>query len=150
MLQKARKLSDQSSQGFGANTLAQIPALWGDEAATNTIDFDNLLQSQVLPQLKTIFGGAPTEGERAILLQLQGSSSLSRENRGRILDRAIQMAGERLKFYNDQSQGIRGGTYYNPGQGPMAGGQNAAAPSPGPTQAAPKVPAPPPGFKVVQ
>ena len=151
MLQQARKLSDQSNQGYGANTLAQVPALLGDKSSLNTIDFDNLLQAQVLPQLKTIFGGAPTEGERAILLQLQGSSTLSRENRNRILDRAIQMAAERLKFYDEQSQGIRGGTYYNPGQGPLAVGQPApAAAAPVAAPAATKAPPPPPGFKVIQ
>lgn len=119
MLKQARVLSDRANQGPGMNAIAQVASLWGDKTAIDTIDFDNLLQSQVLPQLKVIFGGAPTEGERAILLELQGSSRLGREARNRILDRAITMADARLKFYNNQASEIRGGTYYNPGKGPV-------------------------------
>ncbi len=116
-LRQAKLLSGKASQGWGANTLSQGLSLLGDETAINTLDFDNIIKSNVLPQLKVIFGGAPTEGERAILLELQGSSSLSRENRERILDRAIKAAEDRLQFFSSQAQDLRGGTYYSPTRG---------------------------------
>lgn len=131
-LRQARVLSGKASQGWGANTISQGLSLLGDETAVNTLDFDNIIKSNVLPQLKVIFGGAPTEGERAVLLELQGSSSLSRENRQRILDRAIKAAEDRLQFYNSQAQDLRGGTYYSPTRGQQS------APAAAPTQSAPQ------------
>jgi len=131
-LRQAKVLSGKSSQGWGANTLSQGLSLLGDETAINTLDFDNIIKSNVLPQLKVIFGGAPTEGERAILLELQGSSSLPRANRERILDRAIKAAEDRLQFFSSQAQDLRGGTYYNPTRGqpqPSAGAPAAPAAS---------------------
>lgn len=129
-LRQARVLSGKASQGWGANTISQGLSLLGDETAINTLDFDNIIKSNVLPQLKVIFGGAPTEGERAILLELQGSSSLSRENRQRILDRAIKAAEDRLQFYNSQAQDLRGGTYYSPTRGQQPAAQPAAPAAP--------------------
>jgi hypothetical protein len=159
MLQEARNLSDKSNAGFAANTLAQIPALFGDESAQNTLVFDNLLQSQVLPQLKAIFGGAPTEGERSILLELQGSSSLPWPVRNRIIDRAINMANERLQFYQQQSDELRSGTYFNPRQPdraaapPAAPAAQGAVPRAAPPQGAPSprpnIPPPPPGARII-
>jgi hypothetical protein len=147
MLKEAATLSEISTQGFGSETFSAIGSLVGDKVSTNTINFDNLLKSNVLPQLKTIFGGSPTEGERAILLELQGSSNLSREARLPIIKRAYKAAEKRLQFYKSQAEEIRGGTYYNPGKGPQAAEQMAP-----PVAAAPArpraVPPPPPGFKV--
>ena len=128
-LRQARVLSGKASQGWGANTISQGLSLLGDETAINTLDFDNIIKSNVLPQLKVIFGGAPTEGERAILLELQGSSSLSRENRQRILGRAIKAAEDRLQFYSSQAQDLRGGTYYSPTRGQQPAAQSQTAPA---------------------
>lgn len=145
-LRQARVLSGKASQGWGANTISQGLSLLGDETAINTLDFDNIIKSNVLPQLKVIFGGAPTEGERAILLELQGSSSLSRENRQRILDRAIKAAEDRLQFYNSQAQDLRGGTYYSPTRGQQSA--TAAAPTQNAPQAAKKKWTTPEGFTI--
>ena len=145
-LRQARVLSGKASQGWGANTISQGLSLLGDETAINTLDFDNIIKSNVLPQLKVIFGGAPTEGERAILLELQGSSSLSRENRQRILDRAIKAAEDRLQFYNSQAQDLRGGTYFSPTRGQQSA--PAAAPTQNAPQAAKKKWTTPEGFTI--
>jgi hypothetical protein len=119
MLKRARALSDKSWQGWGSNSMSQVESVLSPfqerrNLSNNTIEFDNLLQSQVLPQLKAIFGGAPTEGERAILLALQGSSSISQVSRNRIIDRAIGLAESRLKSYEGRASELRGGTFYNP------------------------------------
>jgi hypothetical protein len=131
MLTEARKLSDDAYEGFAANARAQASALIGSEEAKNTIVFDNLLQSQVLPQLKAIFGGAITEGERQVLFDLQGSSSLPKDVRNKIIDRAIQMAQQRVAFYERQAGELRSGTYYNPRAENQAQGAVAQPPAAG-------------------
>jgi len=62
--------------------------------------------------LKAIFGGNPTEGERAILLDIQGSSSQPDAVRQKIFDRAIQLAQRRLEFNYQKANELRGGQYY--------------------------------------
>ena len=64
------------------------------------------------------FGGAPTEGERKILLDIQGSSNLPDAVRQKIYDRAIGMAQSRLKFNEERAKELRGGQFYKP-QGSM-------------------------------
>ena len=122
MLNQAKTLNPKAAGGFGMGTLAEVFAQIGDETALNTRDLENVLQSNVLPQLKAIFGGAPTEGERQILLDLQGSARKTVEERRRIIDRSIAAANARIKFYQDQASDLRGGTYYSPtrGQQPAA------------------------------
>jgi hypothetical protein len=117
MLNQAKTLNPKAAGGFGMGTLADIFAQIGDETALNTRDLENVLQSNVLPQLKVIFGGAPTEGERQILLDLQGSAKKTVEERKRIIDRSIAAANARIKFYQDQANDLRGGTYYSPSRG---------------------------------
>lgn len=136
MLNQAKALNPKAAGGFGMGTLAEVFAQIGDETALNTRDLENILQSNVLPQLKVIFGGAPTEGERQILLDLQGSAKKTVEERRRIIDRSIAAANARIKFYQDQAQDLRGGTYYNPTRG-----QQPAAPAAAPAAAGTPAPA---------
>lgn len=130
MLNQAKTLNPKAAGGFGMGTLAEVFAQIGDETALNTRDLENVLQSNVLPQLKAIFGGAPTEGERQILLDLQGSARKTVEERRRIIDRSIAAANARIKFYQDQAQDLRGGTYYNPTRGQQPATQPAAPAAP--------------------
>jgi hypothetical protein len=136
MLNQAKTLNPKAAGGFGMGTLAEVFAQIGDETALNTRDLENILQSNVLPQLKVIFGGAPTEGERQILLDLQGSANKTVEERRRIIDRSIAAANARIKFYQDQAQDLRGGTYYNPTRG-----QQPAAPAAAPAASGAPAPA---------
>jgi hypothetical protein len=117
MLKQAEKLNPKAAGGFGMGLLSDAFAQIGDETALNTRDLENVLQSNVLPQLKAIFGGAITEGERQILLDLQGSASKTVEERRRIIERSIAAANTRLGFYRDQAADLRGGTYYSPTRG---------------------------------
>ena len=117
LLKQARTLSDKSFEGFGAGERAQAATLLPDAiepaGAKETLEFDLLLKQQVLPQLRAIFGAAPTEGERAILLELQGSSSLPTKTRNAILDRALKSAEQRLQFNRQKSSQLREGTYFS-------------------------------------
>ena len=128
MLNQAKTLNPKAAGGLGMGTLAEIFAQIGDETALNTRDLENVLQSNVLPQLKAIFGGAPTEGERQILLDLQGSARKTVEERRRIIDRSIAAANARIGFYRDQAADLRGGTYYSPTRGQAAAAPQAATP----------------------
>lgn len=111
-LNHAKDVSKKAWGFPGASTFAK-PASLVSEGAQNTVDLDNTVIEQALTQLKAIFGGNPTEGERAILLQLQGSSSQPDAVRQKIYDRAIQAAQRRLDFNKQRASELRGGTYYN-------------------------------------
>ena len=116
MLDQAIKLSPVAYEGVGASQRATAATMLPDalepKGTKETLEFDLLLKQQVLPQLKSIFGSAPTEGERAILLELQGSSSLPRATREAVLKRARQMANQRLQFNKQKAQKLREGSYF--------------------------------------
>jgi hypothetical protein len=121
LLQNALDLSPKAFEGVAANQRAYaattLPDAIEPEGAKETLEFDLLIKQQVLPQLRTIFGAAPTEGERAILLELQGSSNLPRKTRENLLRRAIDSANNRLQFNKKKAEQIRSGTYFS--EGPM-------------------------------
>lgn len=86
-----------------------------------TSSLDNLAMTNALTQLKAIFGGAPTEGERSILLQLQGAADKTPGEREKILGTARDLAQRRLEVNQRTSEQLRAGTYYKPGGGPTGG-----------------------------
>lgn len=156
LLSQALKMSSGSYEGWGSGTQATVVSTLGamdptglvdPKRANTTLEFDNLLKQQVLPQLKAIFGGAPTEGERAILLELQGSSALPHPVRSEIIKRAIKLAERRMQYNKDKASEMRGGTYYNAPSGQLRGAPPAAPTAP---TAAPKLPPPPPGSKIIE
>lgn len=126
-LTDAKGLSDTANSGWFAGTRAtmgnnlpdwMVPdAISSPESSQATANYDNAVVGQALSQLKAIFGGAPTEGERKILLDLQGSSSMPKNVRDQILDRAIEMANRRLEFNRQRADSLRGGEFYKPGGG---------------------------------
>jgi hypothetical protein len=115
-LNKIKELSKKAFEGPLAGTRGYIGSLVGNEAATATSEMDNLITTNALQQLKSIFGGNPTEGERAILLKIQGASSQPDVVRQKIFDQAIQLAQRRLEFEKQRADALRGGTFYKPGQ----------------------------------
>jgi hypothetical protein len=136
-LQEARRLSDVAYDGplagVRATGASAFPGKFEPEGTQETIEFDLLLKQQILPQLKEIFGASPTEGERKILLELQGSSSLSKPVRNKMIDRAIEAAQRRMALRQQEVDDILQGTYFMPGrdvkvpapvQSPPAGGGN--------------------------
>ncbi len=122
-LGRAKQLSMQafagplaSQRGYAASFLGNSSDL--GKAGIATSELDNEITSNALTQLKAIFGGAPTEGERKILLDIQGASRLPNDVRQKIYDRAQQMAQVRLKFNEQRASEMRGGQFYKP-QGSM-------------------------------
>lgn len=130
-LSQAEALSDKANSGWFAGARASIGNNLPDwmvpdivsspQSSQATTDMDNAIIGQAITQLKTIFGGNPTEGERTILLELQGSSTMPREVRKQVFSRARALAEKRLQFNNDRAADLRGGTYYKPDRAPATG-----------------------------
>ncbi len=114
---QAMAINDKAMGGFGSGALATAGSVLPDFARPDTVDatkeLDNILQNAALPQLKAIFGGMPTEGERAILLEVQGSSGQPAKVRKGIFERAIKAAEKRIKINEDKAQRLRAGTYFS-------------------------------------
>ena len=164
-LNQALTLSAQAFSGMGAGTRGRIGDTLGMTGGTNTVLLDTLLGRQAVGQLRTLFGGNPTEGERAILMQLEGSSNMSRAARERLISESIQAARQRIAFNTIRAAAMRRGDYFsqafNPQvnyaaalasmqSGQVGGGANAApaqqgsaGPAPAPAAAAPSGPAGP-------
>ena len=114
-LSKAKELNNKAYSGFAAGarrTLARnIPGVSGSEGVTATTDLETLVLTNGLDQLKATFGGNPTEGERAILLQIQGSLSMSPEERASIWDQAMKMAARRVRIGQQKMKKLQSGAY---------------------------------------
>ncbi|MCJ2067245.1 hypothetical protein MKK75_00215, partial [Methylobacterium sp. J-030] len=69
MLEQAKELSAKAYAGPLASERGKAMSLVpGNEAGQATLELDNLVTTNALTNLKSIFGGNPTEGERKILL----------------------------------------------------------------------------------
>ncbi len=115
-LQDALKYSALAYDGLGATQRASARGMigGGSEEATATAMLHNIVTGNALEMLKATFGAAPTEGERAILLQLQGSANMPRSQREAIYKRALQMAEARVKSNQAKAESIRDGSFFKP------------------------------------
>jgi hypothetical protein len=118
-LQKAKQLSKQAFSGPAAAGRGYAASFLGETSDTGkagiaTTDMNNLVTTNAVTQLKAIFGGNPTEGERAILLDIQGSASQPDAIRQKIFDRGIEAAQKRLAFEQQRADELRGGAFYKP------------------------------------
>ena len=81
-----------------------------DTKLENTRVMENLLSEKALSGLRAAFGGNPTEGERKIMLDVQGIGAKSVEERGKIMKSAyaaMKIARERQnKRLNEINQGL--------------------------------------------
>lgn len=126
-LAQALTLSASSYQGVGALQAAKVvgntpyTTKAAAEKAKNTILLDNIVTAQALEQLKAAFGAAPTEGERKILLDIQGSVNLPSEAREAIYKRAQALLATKETQYSERINKINSGAYSNIGG--KSGGQ---------------------------
>jgi hypothetical protein len=111
-LKRAKDLSKKAYEGPYAGARGYATSLLGVESGVATEDLTNEITTNALSSLKSIFGGNPTEGERAILLDIQGSVSKPDIVRQKIFDRAIKAADRRLDFNKQRASEMRGGDYY--------------------------------------
>lgn len=82
-----------------------------DPVIVNTRILNNLLGSQGLAKLKATFGGAPTEGERAILMELEGIGSKTKEERAAIIKRTYKVLQDRVAREQTRLDQITSGAY---------------------------------------
>jgi hypothetical protein len=82
-----------------------------DPTIVNTRVLNNLLGSQGLAKLRATFGGSPTEGERAILLELEGIGAKTKDERGQIIKRAYKVLQDRLAREQSRLDAINSGAY---------------------------------------
>lgn len=99
-----------------ATALSAVPGVKNPEADA-TIDVDNLITGQALESLRATFGGMPTEGERKVLLDMQGSVNLQPQQRREIWERALKLAERREQINRQKSEQLRSGEYMQPGGG---------------------------------
>jgi hypothetical protein len=116
-LKKATDLSAKAFAGPAASGRGYAASFLGESSDIGkggiaTAELNNVVTSNALSQLKAIFGGAPTEGERKILLDIQGSVNQPHEVRVKIYERARQMAENRLRFNEQRAAELRGGQFY--------------------------------------
>ena len=138
MLDQALALNKKANSGWFArgraaigNTLPDLAVpdiLSSPESSNATAQLENIVLGQALEQLKSTFGSAPTEGERKILIDIQGSLNQPPAVREQIFRRARALALQRAQSNASKADAIRRRTYYNPG------GNNAtSAPSSAPS-----------------
>jgi hypothetical protein len=130
--EQARALNDKAYDGFGADTRAtlgtNIPGI-PKEGANATVELDNIIKNQALGQLKAAFGSMPTEGERKILLEVQGSVNLGKEQRLAIWKRAEEALNRKMEFNEKKAKALREGTYFK--ESPVAQPTAPSAPTNG-------------------
>jgi hypothetical protein len=133
-LQRALVLNRTAYEGPGAGrTTTFMNSVWPTQVSNDTAELSRLMTGQVLGNLKRIFGGNPTEGERAILSEVEGSINLPRQQREAILKRAQSAVQRRQQLLRDTISGIENRTFTRPG--------GVTAPPPTETTAPPERPA---------
>jgi hypothetical protein len=139
-LREALRLSPQAYAGPGAGLRGAAAGATGfdQNSAVATRSLTSIMTEQALSQLRSIFGGNPTEGERKILLDMGASANMSRAEREALLNRAIDAVQRRQSAAERRLREVGSGEYgrVQPGYTPPA--------------AAPSAPALPPGFEVVR
>lgn len=116
--------------GFGAELragAARLPVI-GDivadkERGSATTEYRTQVTEQALNNLKAIFGGMPTEGERKVLMDMQALPDFTPQEQERILNNAIAAAERRMKFNQSKIEGIQTGSYRRPTKPNATGGK---------------------------
>lgn len=138
-LREALRLSPQAYAGPGATLRGSLMGTTGldQPSAVATRSLTSIMTEQALSQLRAIFGGNPTEGERKILLDMGASANMSRPEREALLNRAIDAVQRRQSDATRRLREVASGEYgrVQPGYTPPA-----AAPTP----------PPPPGYEVLR
>lgn len=112
-LTQALTLNDKAYSGMTAEAQTWLDRqLGGSESGTATTQLTAIMTEQALSQLRAIFGGNPTEGERKILLDIQAAPSMSKDERRALIDRAMVLVQQRLESATQKAQGLRDGTYF--------------------------------------
>jgi hypothetical protein len=112
-LERALALSPQAYAGPIAQTRGWVAGFTGfdQRTAAATREFNTIMGQQVLAQLRSIFGGNPTEGERKILLDLEANADMSRVERETLIRRAIEAVQRREVDFGRRLEDIVRGSF---------------------------------------
>lgn len=117
-LKTALDYSKSASSGLGAQLGPLANTTFGGTAGTRAAaQFDNVVQSAVLPGLKALFGARVTNIDVQLSKDLAGASTQPPEVREAILKRAVNRANELRAEKDQEAKQLRTGTYYKPGGG---------------------------------
>jgi hypothetical protein len=120
-LETAMQLNGIAWDGPIADIGSSAAALMGNQQAVATQQLKNIVTTNALESLKAIFGSMPTEGERKILLEVQGSINQPRDVRQKIFEAAKKAAERRNEFNKKKAQALRSGDYFSGGFSPVDG-----------------------------
>jgi hypothetical protein len=104
-------IGDQAARAWAERTDPQAPKV----VATRVME--QLVKLNVLNNLKLMFGGNPTEGERAIAFATAGLEAISITERNENLKLAFDMATTRIDALQDKVSAIKSGEYAEYAQG---------------------------------
>ncbi|MEY3659754.1 MAG: hypothetical protein RLZZ169_579 [Pseudomonadota bacterium] len=115
-LNRALELNSTAYEGSLTGIRKQVGSLFSsdDPAYVAAEELDNVLANIALGKLKTTFPGSITEGERKILMDLQGSSSQPRKVRERIIRNAIPVIQRIVQRNKQRLNKIQSGGYASP------------------------------------
>lgn len=114
-LDRALELNPQAYDGPFADQRSYGASLFGDQGGIATQELKNVVTAQALESLKAVFGGMPTEGERKILLEIQGSVDQPKPVREAIYKRARAAAERRIAENARKAAALRSGQYFEGG-----------------------------------
>lgn len=95
-LRRAIDLQEAINTGGGINAIRKVANYLG-VASENEGELNSLFGQNILGQLKSTFGGNPTEGEREALAQAQASFNQTGKINSRLLKNALKLAGQRVE-----------------------------------------------------
>jgi hypothetical protein len=112
-LNRAIELNPTALEGSLTGLRKSVGALFSSDDPTYvaTEELDKTVIGSALTQMKAIFGGNPTEGERKILLDMQGSSNQPRAVRERIFESARAAVQRRMEADAKMLTDIRSGSF---------------------------------------
>jgi hypothetical protein len=112
-LNRALELNPIALDGSLSGVRKSVGAFFSSDDPTYvaTEELDKTVIGSALAQMKSIFGASPTEGERKILLDMQGSSSQPRAVRERIFQTAREAVQRRLESEAKVLTDIRSGGF---------------------------------------
>lgn len=95
-LKRAIELQGKISTGGAANNIRALSNYLGS-SSTDAGELNSLFNQNILGQLKSTFGGSPTEGERTALAQAQASYQQTGSINSKLLQNALKLADLRVK-----------------------------------------------------
>lgn len=95
-IRRAIDLQEEINSGGGANALRKMANYLG-AASQNEGELNSLFGQNILGQLKSTFGGNPTEGERQALEQAQASFSQTGKINSKLLKNALKLAESKIE-----------------------------------------------------